>query len=113
MTQFLIRPVLWAVFLFRVAAEITGLTGKGTRSLVLGPLQRGGSPPTFDRLTALRFGAAAVRAVAEAKFGTMVALDPPEIKLVPLADALARPKRVPLDSDSVQTARELGICLGD
>jgi ATP-dependent phosphofructokinase / diphosphate-dependent phosphofructokinase len=97
----------------RVAAEIAALTGKETRTLVLGHLQRGGSPTTFDRLTALRFGAAAVRAVAEGKFGYMVALDPPQIKLVPLADALAKPKRVPLDSDTVQTARELGICLGD
>ena len=97
----------------RVAEEISQVTGKETRSLVLGHLQRGGSPTTFDRLTALRFGAAAVRAVAEGRFGCMVALDPPEIKLVPLADALARPKRVALDSDSVQTARELGICLGD
>jgi 6-phosphofructokinase 1 len=61
----------------------------------------------------LRFGAAAVRAVADQRFGHMVALDPPTITLVPLADALAKPKRVPLDSDAVQTARELGTCLGD
>ncbi|MBI3081813.1 MAG: 6-phosphofructokinase, partial [Gemmatimonadetes bacterium] len=65
------------------------------------------------RLTALRFGAAAVRAVADGRFGHMVALDPPNITLVPLAEVLAKPKRVPLDSDSVQTARELGTCLGD
>jgi 6-phosphofructokinase 1 len=97
----------------RVAAEISALTGKETRSLVLGHLQRGGSPTTFDRLTALRFGAAAVRAVAAGQFGQMVALDPPDIKLVPLAEALAEPRRVPLDSDPVRTAREMGISLGD
>src|SRR5574341_474400 len=97
----------------RIAAEITERTGKESRSLTLGHLQRGGSPTTFDRLTALRFGAAAVRAVADGRFGYMVALDPPTITLVPLAEALAEPKRVPLDSDSVQTARELGTCLGD
>ncbi len=97
----------------RVAAEITAITGKESRSLTLGHLQRGGSPTTFDRLTALRFGAAAVRAVADGRFGHMVALDPPTITLVPLAEALVEPKRVPLDSDSVQTARELGTCLGD
>jgi ATP-dependent phosphofructokinase / diphosphate-dependent phosphofructokinase len=96
-----------------VAMEIADVTGKETRSLVLGHLQRGGSPTTFDRLTALRFGAAAVRAVGDGRFGQMVALDPPDIKLVPLAEALVQPKRVPLDSDTVQTARELGICLGD
>jgi len=80
---------------------------------VLGHLQRGGSPTTFDRLLGLRFGAAAVRLIAEGKFGHMVALDPPTIVSVPLDEALAAPKRVPLDSDSIATARDLGISLGD
>ncbi|MBI4544834.1 MAG: 6-phosphofructokinase, partial [Gemmatimonadetes bacterium] len=60
-----------------------------------------------------RFGAAAVRCVAERRFGTMVALDPPEVHAVPLADAVDRIKRVPLESDTVRTARDLGISLGD
>jgi 6-phosphofructokinase 1 len=89
------------------------MTGKETRSLVLGHLQRGGSPTTFDRLLALRFGAAAVRLIAAGRFDTMVALDPPEIVGVPLADVLAKPKLVPVDSDTVVTARDLGISLGD
>jgi 6-phosphofructokinase 1 len=83
------------------------------RTLVLGHLQRGGTPTTYDRLVALRFGAAAVRCVEQRKFGTMVALDPPDIKAVPLADAISQLKTVPLDSDTVQTARDLGISLGD
>ncbi len=90
-----------------------GSAGKETRSLVLGHLQRGGSPTTFDRLLALRFGAAAVRLIAAGSFDTMVALDPPEIVGVPLADVLAKPKLVPVDSDTVVTARDLGISLGD
>jgi 6-phosphofructokinase 1 len=97
----------------RVAAEVARLTGKETRSLVLGHLQRGGTPTTFDRLLGLRFGAAAIRAIAAGRYGQMVASDPPSIGLVPLAEALSEPKRVPADSDSVQTARELGVCLGD
>jgi 6-phosphofructokinase 1 len=96
-----------------VAEAIARLTGKETRALTLGHLQRGGSPTTFDRLLGLRFGAAAVRAVAEGRFGTMVALDPPDVLLVPLEDALGRAGGVPIDSDTVRTARELGICLGD
>ncbi|HEV2291570.1 MAG TPA: ATP-dependent 6-phosphofructokinase [Gemmatimonadales bacterium] len=96
-----------------VAREIGEQTGKETRSLVLGHIQRGGSPTTFDRLLALRFGAAAVRAVADGEFGVMVGLASPTIVRVPLADVIGRPKRVPLDSDTVMTARELGICLGD
>jgi len=93
--------------------EIEERTGKETRCLVLGHLQRGGTPTAFDRLVAQRFGAAAVRMVAEETFGVMVALDPPKVEAVPLSDAIARMKTVPLDSDTLITARELGICLGD
>ena len=97
----------------RLADEIQMRTGRETRSLVLGHLQRGGSPTAFDRLIALRFGAAAVRTVADGKFGTMVALDSPDIRAVPLAEAIHQIKRVPVDSDTVQTARELGTSFGD
>ena len=97
----------------KVAHSIEQMTGKETRSLVLGHLQRGGGPTTFDRLLALRFGAAAVRLVAERRFGMMVALQPPRIVAVPLDEALAQPRRVPLDSDSIATARDLGVSFGD
>jgi len=97
----------------KVANSIQQMTGKETRTLVLGHLQRGGSPTTFDRLLGLRFGAAAVRLIAERKFGHMVALQPPNIGAVPIKDAIATPKRVPLDSDTIATARDIGISLGD
>jgi len=97
----------------RVAREIGERTGKETRSLVLGHLQRGGSPIAYDRLIALRFGAAAVRCVADESYGTMVALDPPDVRAVPLEEAIKHMKVVPLDSDIVQTARDLGISFGD
>ncbi|MEX0892441.1 MAG: ATP-dependent 6-phosphofructokinase [Gemmatimonadota bacterium] len=97
----------------RLAAEIEERTGRQTRSLVLGHLQRGGTPTSYDRLIALRFGAAAVRCVEDRSFGTMVALDPPVIRAVPIEDAIRQIKKVPLDGDSVATARDLGICLGD
>ena len=97
----------------RLAVEIGERTGKETRSLTLGHLQRGGSPTTFDRLLALRFGAAAVRCVAAGQFGVMVALAPPTMRAIPLTEALATPKTVPLDCDSILTARDIGICLGD
>jgi len=96
-----------------VADQIRERTGIETRSIVLGHLQRGGSPTAYDRLIALRFGAAAVRCVARREFGTMVALDPPQIRAVPLAEAVAAIKRVPVDSDTVATARDLGISFGD
>ena len=97
----------------QVARVIAERTGREVRSLVLGHLQRGGSPTNYDRLIALRFGAAAVRCVERREFGTMVALDPPHIRAVPLDDAIRHIKRVPIDSDTVQTARDLGISFGD
>ena len=84
-----------------------------TRSLVLGHLQRGGQPIAYDRLLALRFGAAAIELVKRGDFGSMVSLDPPEIHAVPLGEALAKPKIVPIDGDVVRTARALGISFGD
>jgi phosphofructokinase-like protein len=96
-----------------VAIEIFERTGRETRSLVLGHLQRGGSPNAYDRLLSLRFGSAAVKLIREGDFGCMVALDPPNVLAVPLGQAISHIKTVPLDSDVVETARNLGICLGD
>jgi 6-phosphofructokinase 1 len=97
----------------QVAAKITEITGKDTRTVVLGHLQRGGMPTTFDRLIALRFGAAAVRMIEQGKFDVMVALDPPKVLAVPLSSAIERMKAVPLDCDTVLTARDLGVSFGD
>lgn len=97
----------------KVAAELQALTGREARVVVLGHLLRGGTPTTFDRLLALRFGAAAIRALEEGQSGVMVALDPPTVKYVPLEEATSRMKTVPLDSDTMLTARDLGICFGD
>ncbi len=97
----------------QVAAALQTMTGKETRLVVLGHLLRGGSPTSSDRLIALRFGAAAVRALEEGQRGVMVALDPPTVKYVPLEEATRRMKTVPLDSDVLLTARDLNICFGD
>ena len=96
-----------------VADEIEERTGRETRDLVLGHLQRGGSPNAYDRLLALRFGCAAVDMVKTGNFGTMVALDPPHVRAVPLEEAVSRRKTVPLDSDILRTARAIGTCMGD
>ncbi len=96
-----------------VATEIARRTGKETRSLVLGHLQRGGSPTSFDRLLGLRFGAAAIRALEAGEVNVMVALTPPTVKTVPIGVALERLKVVTTSCDTVLTARSLGICLGD
>ena len=97
----------------KVADELAELTGKNTRVVVLGHLLRGGTPTARDRLLSLRFGAAAVRALAEGQVGVMVALDPPTVDYVPLAEATRRMKKVPLDCDTMLTGRDLGVCFGD
>ena len=97
----------------RFARNLESLTKKEIRTVILGHLLRGGSPTTFDRLLSLRFGAAAVRALAEGQTGVMVALDPPTVRYVPLEQATNRMKTVPLDCDTIMTGRELGICFGD
>jgi 6-phosphofructokinase 1 len=96
-----------------VGQEIAKRTGKETRSLVLGHLQRGGSPTSFDRLLGLRFGAAAIRALDEGKRNVMVALNPPDVNTIPIEQAITHMKVVKHSSDAVLTARSLGICLGD
>ncbi len=97
----------------RLAGEIAERSGVETRSLVLGHLQRGGQPISYDRLLALRFGSAAIELAKRGDFGAMVSLDPPDVRAVPLGEALASPKTVPVHGDIVRTARALGISFGD
>jgi len=96
-----------------VATELATLTTKETRHVVLGHLQRGGSPTSFDRLLATRFGARAMELVIEGRFGTMVAFHPPDIVAVPLEKVVGRMRSVPQDSDVIRTARAMGISLGE
>lgn len=96
-----------------VAKGLQDLTGKDARVVVLGHLLRGGSPTTFDRLAALRFGAAAVRALDEGQSGVMVALAHPNVNYVPLLEVAGRMRGVPLDCEILRTGRDVGICFGD
>jgi 6-phosphofructokinase 1 len=96
-----------------VAKELQTRTGKDARVVVLGHLLRGGSPTSFDRLAALRFGSAAVRALDEGQTGIMVALALSGVNYVPLEEVAGRMKCVPLDCDTLQTGRDLGISFGD
>jgi ATP-dependent phosphofructokinase / diphosphate-dependent phosphofructokinase len=97
----------------RLTKDICGLTGKEARAIVLGHLQRGGGPTTFDRLLALRYGTAAVRYLMQGVTSGMVALRNQAIEVVSLEETANRTKTVPLDSDMVIAARDMGICFGD
>ena len=97
----------------QVANALALRTGKDARTVVLGHLLRGGSPTAFDRLAALRFGTAAVRALEEGLSGVMVTLAFPNVSYVRLEEVAGRMKAVPCDSDTLQTGRDLGVCFGD
>jgi 6-phosphofructokinase len=95
-----------------IALEIERRLGKETRTVVLGHLQRGGAPTTFDRVLATQFGAHAVRLIIERKFGHMVTYQPPDMLDVPIASAIKLSSVCPSCS-AVQAARALGVSFGD
>ncbi len=86
-----------------VADEITRRTGYETRVTILGHVLRGGTPTAFDRVLATRFGIAAIDAVHEGAYGTMVALRGGDIVRVPIEDAVGQPKTV--DPELIDVAR--------
>ncbi len=96
----------------QVGEVIQRLTGKETRTTVLGHLQRGGAPSPFDRWLATRFGAAALRLALAGGWGRMVGLRGQTIVDTPLAEATATPKRVDPNGEPVRTARGLGTVFG-
>jgi 6-phosphofructokinase 1 len=96
-----------------VAGEVARRLGREVRALVLGHLQRGGTPTAFDRVLATQFGAHAVRLVHEGRFGRMVCYRPPEIESVAISQAIATPATIDPGNSAVQAARALGIGFGD
>ncbi|MBO4385689.1 MAG: 6-phosphofructokinase [Treponema sp.] len=98
---------------YRVAHELENATGLESRVTVLGYLQRGGTPSSYDRVLATRFGTEAAHFLAEGDFGKLVALQNGHIVGVPLEEIAGRVKNIPVDHPMIKTARELGTCLGD
>ena len=96
-----------------VADQLGQLIDQETRCVVLGHLQRGGGPTTFDRVLSSQYGAHAVRLIVERKFGQMVCYDPPDVRCAPIADAVNEIRTVNPRGSAIQTARGMGICFGD
>ena len=96
----------------KVANQITSLTGIETRVTVLGHLQRGGAPCPFDRILGSRFGSAAVDLAAKKGFGRTVCLKTPNIKSIPIKEAVSSFKAVNPDGELVRTAETIGISFG-
>jgi phosphofructokinase-like protein len=97
---------------YLVSEQLAAICDHEIRVTVLGHLQRGGSPTSFDRILGTRFGATAVDLIARGGLGRMVALRGEEIVDVPIAEAIAELKTVPLDCDLIRAARSLGISFG-
>jgi 6-phosphofructokinase len=95
-----------------VANEISKCTAIETRVTVLGHLQRGGSPCSFDRILATRYGSAAVELIAQKRFGEMVSYQPPIITSVPLENAISNLKLVDPEGELVKTAEGMGVSFG-
>ena len=96
-----------------VADKLREKIDNEVRTVVLGHLLRGGTPTARDRLLSFRFGAAAIRALDEGQTNVMVGLDPPTVKYIPLVECTKKIKTVPLDCDTMLSARDLGTCFGD
>jgi ATP-dependent phosphofructokinase / diphosphate-dependent phosphofructokinase len=97
----------------RIAHQIMEATGYESRSLVLGHLQRGGSPCTFDRVLAQRLGAAATRYLEETTESGLVAMVNGRTRLVPFSKVAGGTRNVMPEDELVVTARSLGIAFGD
>jgi len=93
--------------------QISKATGAETRVTVLGHVQRGGVPTSRDRIIASAFGVKAVDLMAAGKTGRMVAWQNREVEEVPLEDVVTRYHPVDVNGTLINTARGLGICLGD
>jgi 6-phosphofructokinase 1 len=96
-----------------VALEIQRMTGQETSALVLSQLARGGTPTVVDRQLGLGYGAGAVRALNDGQNGVMVVFQPPDLRFVPITEAINKVRTVPLNSEFMQIAKDLGISFGD
>jgi phosphofructokinase-like protein len=96
----------------KIASQLEQLTGNESRYTILGHLQRGGRPSSFDRILATRYGVGAVELVAAGRYGMMVSLQGSQLTAVPLQEAVGRLKTINPDHEIVRTARSIGVEFG-
>lgn len=96
----------------KVAKWIEAKVDIDVRTTVLGHIQRGGGPNSFDRILSTRFGYEAVELIKQGRFGRMVCLKGQEIDSITLDDAIAKQKAIDRDGSLVKTAEAVGICMG-
>jgi ATP-dependent phosphofructokinase / diphosphate-dependent phosphofructokinase len=96
-----------------VAGDLQKVTGLATYPLALGKLSHGGSLTVVDRQLGLGYGAGAIRALETEQTGVLVVFQPPDLKLIPLSEAINRYRTIPPNSEFMRITRSLGISLGD
>jgi ATP-dependent phosphofructokinase / diphosphate-dependent phosphofructokinase len=106
-------PVRLGGIAFVLADQLEEMAGAETRAVVLGHVQRGGTPTAADRILATRLGEEAVRMVAAGMFGRMVAVQGGSLSSVPLDIPAGGPKLVPPDHPLIRAARAIGTAFGD
>lgn len=97
----------------RLSQQLEEMTGLESRLTILGHLQRGGTPSATDRVLATKLGSACVRYIDEGIGGVMVAVRGDSTEPVPLKDVVNKRKVVPPDHSWIESARNVGTCLGD
>ena len=97
----------------KLVREIEERAGIESRCTVLGYLQRGGSPSSYDRILSTRYGVAAAEACLRGEYNVMVSLENDQIVTVYIQKAASSPRLVPVDSEIIRTGRQIGICFGD
>ena len=95
-----------------VAATLQPMIATEIYPLVIGPWARGGNPTALDQQLGMAYGAGAVQVLKAGQNGVMVAFVPPDIKFVPLTEAIDKVRTVPADSEFLRLAQSLGIYLG-
>jgi 6-phosphofructokinase len=96
-----------------LALQLQQKTGLETRFTALGHLQRGGSPTAADRLLATRLGTYAIDLINEGVYGVMVAIKGVTCRSVKLSSVAGKVRLVPTDHPWLQSARRVGVCMGD
>ncbi len=107
------HPVRLGGIGFALASQLEKITGIESRAIVIGHLQRGGSPTPFDRILATRLGTRAVDMITRENYGHMVGVQGNLLNEVPLKVVIEGPRKIPLNDPLIQSARSLGTCFGD
>ncbi len=106
-------PIRLGGISFVLAEKLGKMSGLEARSVVLGHLQRGGTPTPFDRVLATRLGSKAVDLISEKDYGKMVSVQGAHLTAFPLAEVATGPRLIPTNHELIKAGKEIGVCFGN